>query len=69
MEMGADACMVNTAIAIAGDSVQMAKAFALGIEAGRIAYLSGIPSLSNFAVATSPLTSFLDDEQANVDMM
>ncbi|MBQ9312056.1 MAG: thiazole synthase [Bacteroidales bacterium] len=69
MEMGADACMINTAIAIADDPITMAKAFALGIEAGRMAYLSGIASTSHFAKATSPLTAFLDEEQANVDKL
>lgn len=68
MEMGADACMINTAIAIADNPITMAEAFALGIEAGRKAFLAGIPATSVFAQATSPLTSFLDDEQANVDM-
>lgn len=61
MQMGADACMVNTAIAVADDSVSMAKAFAIGIEAGRLAFLSGLASTSNFARNTSPLTSFLDE--------
>ena len=62
MELGADACLINTAIAIAGDPVQMAEAFALSIKAGRMAYLSGIGIISDVAVATSPLTAFLDNE-------
>ncbi len=69
MEMGAAACMINTAIAIADDAVNMAKAFAMSIEAGRLAYLSGLGVMSDFAVATSPLTAFLDEEQAAMDKM
>ncbi len=60
MEMGADAVLVNTAIAVAGDPVQMAIAFRLAVEAGRKAYLAGLGSQSRIAVASSPLTSFLD---------
>ncbi|MDE6753890.1 MAG: thiazole synthase [Muribaculaceae bacterium] len=59
MEMGADAVLVNTAIAIASDPVKMANAFRLGVEAGREAFLAGKGSVSNCAVASSPLTSFL----------
>ena len=60
MEMGADAVLVNTAIAVAGDPVAMAKAFAKAVEAGREAYEAGLGSRSSVAVASSPLTSFLD---------
>ncbi|MDE7450056.1 MAG: thiazole synthase [Paramuribaculum sp.] len=60
MEIGADAVLVNTAIAVAGDPVEMAKAFRLAVEAGRMGYLAGLGSVSDRAVATSPLTSFLD---------
>ena len=60
MEMGADAVLVNTAIAVAGNPVDMAVAFKLAVEAGRKAYLAGLGSTANHAVATSPLTSFLD---------
>lgn len=60
MEMGADAVLVNTAIAVAGDPVAMARAFAKGVEAGREAYEAGLGSSSRLAVASSPLTSFLD---------
>lgn len=59
MEMGADAVLVNTAIAVAGDPVEMACAFKLAVEAGRIAYRAGLGSQNNVAEATSPLTSFL----------
>ena len=63
MEMGADAVMVNTAIATAADPVAMAKAFALAVEAGRTAYNAGMPVSGRVAEAepTSPLTSFLND--------
>lgn len=59
MEMGADAVLVNTAIAVAGDPVAMARAFRLAVEAGRMAYRAGLGSQGNMAEATSPLTSFL----------
>ncbi len=61
MEMGADAVLVNTAIAVAGDPVQMAKAFKLSVEAGRMALEAKLGEKSNQANATSPLTSFLND--------
>lgn len=60
MELGADAVLVNTAIAVAGDPVAMARAFAKAVEAGREAYEAGLGSRSTIAVASSPLTSFLD---------
>ncbi len=60
MEMGADAVLVNTAIAVAGNPVEMAKAFKLAVEAGRMAFLAGLGRTSFHAQATSPLTSFLD---------
>lgn len=63
MEMGADAVLVNTAIAVAGNPVDMAQAFSLAVKAGRQAYLSGLGSVSNFAQATSPLTAFLNEEK------
>ncbi len=59
MEMGADAVLVNTAIAIANDPVAMANAFAKAVEAGREAYCAGLGTVSNVAAASSPLTSFL----------
>lgn len=59
LEMGADAVLVNTAIAVAGDPVTMAEAFKNGCIAGRQAYVAGLPATSQYAVATSPLTSFL----------
>ena len=60
MEMGASAVMANTAIATAGNINQMARAFRLAIEAGRLAYLSGTGRVLEFgAEASSPLTDFL----------
>ncbi len=60
MEMGADAVLVNTAIAIASDPVRMAAAFKAAVEAGREAYELGLPQPGTHASATSPLTGFLD---------
>jgi thiazole synthase len=60
MELGADAVLVNTAIAIADKPVEMASAFRLAVEAGRMAYNAGLGATSKFAQATSPLTSFLN---------
>ena len=61
MEMGADAVLVNTAIAIAKDPVNMARAFKLGVEAGFLAYKSGLGKTKLKASASSPLTGFLRD--------
>ncbi len=61
MEMGADCCLVNTAIAVAADPVQMAIAFKEAVIAGRRAYKAGLGEVSDYAEATSPLTSFLDN--------
>lgn len=60
MEMGADAVLVNTAIAVASDPNRMAIAFKMAVEAGRAAFESGLASAQETAVATSPLTAFLD---------
>jgi thiazole synthase len=60
MEMGADAVLLNTAIASSDDPVSMARAFRLAVEAGRTAYLAGMPGESRTARASSPLTGFLD---------
>ncbi len=62
MEIGADAVLVNTAVAGAEDPVGMAAAFARGIEAGRMAYVSGPAGTRVTASASSPLTGFLYDE-------
>ena len=59
MEMGADAVLVNTAIAIAADPAAMARAFKKGVEAGRQAFLAGLGRSQKRAEASSPLTGFL----------
>ncbi len=61
MELGADAVLVNTAIAVAGDPVRMARAFADATVAGREAYEAGLGAIADHAEASSPLTSFLMD--------
>jgi thiazole synthase len=60
LEMGADAVLVNTAIAVANDPVMMAKAFKLSVEAGRMALEAQLAMTTMFAEASSPLTAFLD---------
>ncbi|GBD22001.1 Thiazole synthase [bacterium HR28] len=55
MELGADACLINTAIAQAGDPVKMARAMRLAIEAGRLCYLAGRIPKKPYASASSPL--------------
>jgi thiazole synthase len=60
MELGADAVLVNTAIAVAGDPAAMATAFRLGVEAGRRARLAGPGAPRTEAEASSPLTGFLE---------
>ncbi len=60
MEMGADAVLVNTAIAVSDNPIEMAKAFKLGVEAGRMAFEARLGAQVNHAMASSPLTSFLD---------
>ncbi len=61
MEMGADAVLVNTAIAAAADPVRIARAFRMAVEAGREAFEAGLPAKLFTASATSPLTGFLHD--------
>lgn len=61
MEMGAAACLVNTAIATASDPVAMGRAFGQAVEAGRAAYLSGPGARRTLAAASSPLTGFLGE--------
>jgi thiazole synthase len=61
MEIGADAVLVNTAIAVANDPNRMAAAFKLAVQAGRAAYESGLPTRLDTASPTSPLTAFLDN--------
>ena len=64
MERGADAVLVNTAIASAGDPVAMAAAFRMAVEAGRIARLARLAPVAAAASATSPLTAFLEADPA-----
>jgi len=59
MELGADAVLINTAIATAENPIGYAKAFKWAVQAGRLAYESGIPTQSLKAEASSPLTGFL----------
>lgn len=61
MELGADAVLVNTAIAVAGNPALMAAAFKMAVEAGRMAYESTLAKQLNHAMASSPLTSFLNE--------
>ncbi|MGE5340235.1 MAG: thiazole synthase [Candidatus Omnitrophota bacterium] len=62
MEMGADAVLVNTAVAVSEQPVNMAVAFAKAVEAGRLAYLAHMADVSAQANASSPLTGFLRNE-------
>lgn len=62
MEMGADAVLVNTAIAIADNPVAIADAFRLAVMAGRQGYEAGLGAVSSCAQATSPLTTFFNDK-------
>lgn len=66
LEMGADAVLVNTAIAVARDPVSMATAFRLAVEAGVLARQSGLGWRQRHASASSPLTGFLTSPQATL---
>ncbi|MCX2482898.1 thiazole synthase [Pedobacter sp. MR2016-24] len=61
MEIGADAVLVNTAIAVSGNPAVMAEAFKIAVQAGRMAFEAQLGLIHSQAVASSPLTSFLDD--------
>ena len=61
MEIGADAVLVNTAIAVSDNPVEMAKAFKLAVESGRLAFEARLGSQFQQASASSPLTAFLDE--------
>lgn len=61
MEIGADAVLVNTAIAVSQDPTAMARAFAWAVDAGRIAYEARLAAAHDHAQASSPLTSFLEE--------
>jgi thiazole synthase len=60
MEMGADAVLVNTAIAVSSDPNRIAQAFRLAVESGRAAFECGLAAQQEMASPTSPLTAFLD---------
>ncbi|MDA1204151.1 MAG: thiazole synthase [Verrucomicrobia bacterium] len=61
LELGADAVLINTAIAVAEDPVAMARAFKMAVEAGRLARQAGLPAQEDTATPTSPLTAFLQN--------
>jgi thiazole synthase len=61
MEIGADAVLVNTAIAASQDPIKMAIAFKMAVEAGRMAFEAKLAKASNHALASSPLTEFLNE--------
>ncbi|KKO91954.1 MULTISPECIES: thiazole synthase [Sphingobacterium] len=61
MEIGADAVLVNTAIAVSNNPIRMAEAFKEAVIAGRKAYEAGLGKIGSQAIASSPLTSFLFD--------
>ena len=61
LELGADAVLINTAIAVAENPVAMARAFRMGVEAGRLAREAGLPAQEESAIPTSPLTAFLQN--------
>src|SRR5437764_6088160 len=65
MELGADAVLVNTAIAVAREPMEMARAFADGVRAGRRARLAGMGAIRESAAASSPLDGFLDKLQTS----
>ncbi|MBU0487944.1 MAG: thiazole synthase [Bacteroidetes bacterium] len=65
MEIGADAVLVNTAIAVSENPVMMGKAFKLAVEAGRIAFEARMGAIFQTAQASSPLTAFLDEENTS----
>ena len=60
MEIGADAVLVNTAIAVSDNPVLMAESFKMAVQAGRMAFKAKLAGISTQAMASSPLTSFLD---------
>lgn len=61
MELGADAVLVNTAIAVSKNPVQMGIAFKMAVQAGRLAYQAKLAAVNQYAEASSPLTSFLNE--------
>lgn len=63
MEMGVDAVLVNTAIAVSPNPVAMGKAFKMAVEAGRMAFQAKLAQSSTQASASSPLTAFLFEDE------
>jgi thiazole synthase len=61
LEMGADAVLVNTAIAVSSDPIAMGRAFKMAVEAGRMAFEAQLGKRQVHAEASSPFTSFLDE--------
>ena len=61
LELGADAVLINTAIAVAENPVAMARAFKMAVEAGQTAREAGLPAQQDTAIPTSPLTAFLQN--------
>jgi thiazole synthase len=61
LEMGADAVLINTAMAVSADPVKISVAFKLAVEAGRMAFEAKMGKSVKEAVASSPLTAFLDE--------
>ena len=61
MELGADAVLINTAIAVSKNPVQMGIAFKMAVRAGRLAYQAKLAAVNQYAEASSPLTSFLNE--------
>ncbi|GAA4273472.1 thiazole synthase [Aquimarina gracilis] len=61
MEIGADAVLINTAIAVSQQPIEMANAFKMAVEAGRIAFKAKLAPIKQHAEASSPLTSFLNE--------
>ena len=59
MELGADAVLVNTAIATSSDPIMAGRAFGLAVQAGRMARLAQLAEEKEYAEASSPLTGFL----------
>ena len=58
MELGLDGVLLNTAVAKALDPVRMARAFRLGIEAGRLAFEAGVMAQQDMAVASTPVAGY-----------
>ena len=67
MEMGADAVLANTAVATAGHPALLAKAMSIAVAAGRLGYLSQLPTKKNSGNASSPLTGFLYKEKSGFE--